>query len=399
MPEWFSLRCRNREKFVHVAIRPEVVSETLNTSTLSTQGTATAWLSLVVVAETTLDNGSFRSEVLYLQPCPRSFLVPRVMATSPSRIIKLLWENVTCVGLNKRREVSCLITVSERDVCLSQLSETGDMLQVCREEFKFEVIDCVFQAVEQRIIYVSRQRIGIIEFDFEVSIERVQHTVSVIQDSPTHGEICLTCACLVDTRDEVLLGDNKGRLFVYRISRGTITRRLQLTFPFPLASLTVASEQGPLVFLAGTAPTPTTKDTKNSKEEQTIANLMDLSGYEEMEHHRDHDDNAVIIRTDRRRFVPPVYQGVGGGYVSSLAWYRHPTHPLLTTIDSKHMLLHYRVNSRVDMKPVEAFAMKPLPGRGGKAVWGGGGWLALITEGEAVLVMEEGILYSPPDSP
>lgn len=383
--------------------------------------------SLVAVSERALRDDSWSSYILHLKPCPGGFMVPKVIGRVYTRVTKLLWENVTWVGFaRKRRTVSCLVTVTKHDVCLGEIGEGGDLSGICREEFKAPATDCTFQPWVPRVVYISRDGAGVIYFSFESHVKTTRHVYhpnlhgnsdtgassggQAYQSNQHPVTPALTCVGLINNRNRVLVGDNRGLIYVYRgRDKGSFSRFRQLTFPFPLAKLLITAGRNSTYLVgmaatsealrsklytteAGTSPRTTATVTSTSKAERAP------SQEEYREDFRASAINAGILRVDlslSSRSTPPVFQALGKGRVLGMVWYHDPEYPLLTTIEERLGMVHHNVHDDMEKSLVEAFAVKPVDTLSGVAVWGPEGWLAYTTRDEAVLEREPAIHTLP----
>lgn len=448
--EQFSVRRRSGERFVALAVCPDLLtsprdvsnsgSEEQNLSTsipniTTDRGESTGTVkaihilpSLIVVTERASHDDSWSSDIVCLKPCPGGFMVPRVIGRSYTRVTKLLWNNVTWIGLaRKRRTVSCLVTITKYDVCLGEVGEGGDLAEICREEFKAPAMDCTFQPWVPRAIYISRDGAGEIYFSFESHIKTTRHIYhpALHGNRDTRGSAAhqgeqhpatpaLTCIGLINERNRVLVGDNRGLIYIYGGgARRSFTRLRQLTFPFPLAKLVITAERNS-TYLAGLAATSEAAPSrpivaKARTPSSTAATTNSTSGAKRnaltkgktlksprKERYRDisytSSTNAGILKVDLGLASPPVYQALGQGRVLGVAWNHDSEHRLLTTVEEKFGMVHHKIHEDKENSPAQAFAAKPVDMLSGEVVWGRGGWLAYITKDEVLLEREPAIL-------
>lgn len=359
-PQQFTARSKDGEVFQSIAVSPVTGGGGLT--------------SLAVVAESNSRDNPFYGEILLLRPCYGGFMVREVIARVYAKVTKLMWDNVTWVGLGRQvKTVSCLVAATEHDVTVGEVSE-GGLSGVCRARFRAPARDCVFLAWVPRVVYVTGNGAGAIDFSFEAQITVTRHTYSPFlhqdkeaSDTSQGNHVtaaALTCLGVLDQRSEVLVGDNTGLIYVYRTDTSRFSKHRQMTFSFPLTQIAVYASRTSL-FLAGVS---------------------------DQSHASQDSPTAGILRLDRTNLTAsPEYQPLGQGRVLGVSWCLDPL-PLLTIIEENTGLVHHK--AQYAEAPVMGFAAKPVT-RVSKVAWGSGGWLGYVMGDEVVLEREPAILATP----
>ncbi|XP_071548869.1 uncharacterized protein [Panulirus ornatus] len=306
-------------------------------------------------------------DLLLLRPHQVGIMQPHLVATSHLPLTSLTWDLVPWVSEERRIQIQELVVTSTvREITISKFRDQGTYKSLVPLRVVLcdsPVSACVLQTWVPRIIYTGGSGAGKIDLTFHQEKLQVKNTLQfppwLTEEEDTLSFVSIGC---VENKWEVFLGDSRGRIYTYGTQHTTVDTaadkfalRRDMTVPFPIHSLI-------------TCPPSKTS---------SVVSILALDG----------NKRAAVLTVDPTRGTPctlcPLDQEV-----CVAAWCKADNFALITTIDNKRQMHHWRKD-----RPTEPdgewrlLAVSFLEEDGVGVAWSSvhPTWLAYITPSQVVL--------------
>lgn len=307
-------------------------------------------------------------ELLLLRPHQQGILQPDLVATYHVPLTSLIWDLVPWVSEERQVQVQELVITSIRtEIIISRFidQEKDKVLEpLCVVRCDVLVSACVLQTWVPRIIYTGGSGAGKIDITFHHEKLEVRNTLQFPPWLTEDNTPCFLSIGCVENKWEVFLGDASGRIYTYGTQHTTVdttadkfTLKRDMTVPFPVHCLVCS---------------PPSRGS-------SLLSILAIGG----------NECAAVLTLDPARSAPCTLCLLSQEKVCVATWCRAEDLSLITTMDSKRQMHHWRK----DMSPESGgewmpWAVRSLEEDGVGLAWSGihFAWLAYTTPARVVLL-------------